>query len=74
MFKYTEYLKGYIPFLFFVFLLYLNSRSILIDGVTGWRLTAAYISSLLSIGMLTAGVIAYLMNKYRNNTIDEKNN
>ena len=68
MFKYTKYLEGFIPFLVFGFFLYISSWNILVEGITGWSLTAAYISSLISMGMLTAGVIAYLMNKNRKNT------
>ncbi len=74
MFKYTKYLEGFIPILVFGLFLFISSWNILVDGATGWRLTAAYISSLISTGMITAGVIASLMHKYRKSTVDDKSN
>jgi hypothetical protein len=42
--------------------------------VTGWRLYAAYIASLGSMSIITAGVLGILMQKNRINTIETQSN
>ncbi len=69
-----KYLKSSIPFLVFGFFLYKASCLILIEGVTGWRLYAAYIASLGSMSIITAGVLGILMQKNRINTIETQSN